>query len=422
MQGQNIQAILIMERGGIPLFFMKIDPRAQDLDPMLVSGFFTAIQTFSKEVVDRRSSRFQVDYGARLFTVLSGESTDLVAVSMGECEEDVILTLTSLLEEFEGVWIKDLTREKMDTLDINTEFSDFREGVLQNLSFKQVMGSWIPFFVGSPTSKTTESIVVPFIDGSRNVDEIVKESGLNREDVTFEITRLWALGVLQFRSILAPSDVVVSTSRLDRFLQSSSSQREELARTNPELLALLPRMSTLFDGRRTVGAITRFLSEQYSERALMQAFDLLMESKAIDVLTPEKRRILLTKEATEIAIKVAENVYSEEKAYEYLETALAKVAVPEVVGEVHLTDGKWELTYGSRLLEGLDPRRLMELYADWIKLLAQFLGAIDKSKIRTYAEGLTDAYSSYLLKRYTADDLRGFEEISYWLELNCVGK
>ncbi|MFW9788536.1 MAG: hypothetical protein ACFFE1_12715, partial [Candidatus Thorarchaeota archaeon] len=418
MQGQNIQAILIMERGGIPLFFMKIDPRAQDLDPMLVSGFFTAIQTFSKEVVDRRSSRFQVDYGARLFTVLSGESTDLVAVSMGECEEDVILTLTSLLEEFEGVWIKDLTREKMDTLDINTEFSDFREGVLQNLSFKQVMGSWIPFFVGSPTSKTTESIVVPFIDGSRNVDEIVKESGLNREDVTFEITRLWALGVLQFRSILAPSDVVVSTSRLDRFLQSSSSQREELARTNPELLALLPRMSTLFDGRRTVGAITRFLSEQYSERALMQAFDLLMESKAIDVLTPEKRRILLTKEATEIAIKVAENVYSEEKAYEYLETALAKVAVPEVVGEVHLTDGKWELTYGSRLLEGLDPRRLMELYADWIKLLAQFLGAIDKSKIRTYAEGLTDAYSSYLLKRYTADDLRGFEEISYWLELN----
>ena len=80
------------------------------------------------------------------------------------------------------------------------------------------------------------------------------------------------------------------------------------------------------------------------------------------------------------------------------------------------------ITYASRLHEGLDPRRLMELYADWVKLLAQFLGALDKTKIRAYAEGLTDAYSSYLLKRYTADDLRGFEEISYWLELNCVGK
>lgn len=413
-----------MERGGIPLFFMKIDPRAQDLDPMLVSGFFTAIQTFSKEIVARSSSRFQVDYGARLFTVLSGESTDLVAVSMGECEEVVIQTLTSLLEEFETVWIKDLSREKMDSLDLNSDFSDFREGILQNLSFKHIHGSWIPFFVGGSSSsdKTNESIVVPFIDGSRNVDEIVSESGINREDVTMEITHLWALGVLQFRSILAAADVVISTSKLDRFLQSSSPQREEISRTNPEVLAIIPRMSTLFDGRRTVGAITRFLSEQYSERAIMQAFDLLIDSKAIDVLTPEKRRILLTKEATEIAIKVAETIYSEEKAYEYLSTTLTKVAVPEVVGEVPLSDGKWEVSYASRLQEGLDPRRLMELYADWIKLLAQFIGALDKSKIQAYAEALTDAYSSYLLKRYTADDLRGFEEISYWLEMNCVRK
>jgi hypothetical protein len=391
---------------------------------MLVSGFFTAIQTFSKEVVDRRSSRFQVDYGARLFTVLSGQSTDLVAVSMGECEEEVVLTLTSLLEEFETIWIKDLTREEMDSLDINTKFIEFREGILQNLSFKQILGSWIPFFVGSSISsdKSTDSIVVPFIDGSRNVDEIITESGLNREEVTVEITRLWALGALQFRSILAVNDVVISTSKLDRLLQSSSPERAELARTNPDVLAVIPRMSTLFDGRRTVGAITRFLAEQYSERALMQAFDFLMESKAIDVLSPEKRRILLTKEAMEIAIKVAENVYSEMKAYEYLEATLTKVAIPEVVGEVHLTDGKWEVTYASRLHEGLDPRRLMELYADWVKLLAQFMGALDKTKIRAYAEELTDAYSSYLLKRYTADDLRGFEEISYWLELNCVGK
>jgi hypothetical protein len=312
----------------------------------------------------------------------------------------------------------------MDSLDINSGFLEFREGILQNLSFRQILGSWIPFFVGGSASsdKIQESIVVPFIDGSRNVDEIITESGLNREDVTLEITRLWALGALQFRSILAADDVVVSTSKLDRLLQTSSPQREELARTNPEVLAVVPRMSTLFDGRRTVGAITRFLSENYSERALMQAFDFLMESKSIDVLTPEKRRILLTKEAMEIAIKVAESIYSEEKAHEYLGSTLAKVAVPEVVGEVHFTDGSWEVTYASRLHEGMDPRRLMELYADWVKLLAQFLGALDKSKIRAYADALTDAYSSYLLKRYSAYDLRGFEEISYWLEINCVGK
>jgi hypothetical protein len=70
LAGHNIQALLIKERGGIPLFFMKLDPKAQDLDPMLVSGFFTAIQTFSKEAIERDSSMFQVDYGARLYTVI----------------------------------------------------------------------------------------------------------------------------------------------------------------------------------------------------------------------------------------------------------------------------------------------------------------------------------------------------------------
>ncbi len=413
-----------MEHGGIPLFYMSVDPRAQDLDPMLVSGFFTAIQSFSKEVVDRGSTRFQVDYGARLFTVLSGDATDLVAVSMGECEEEVVQTLSSLLEEFESIWIKDMSREELDRVDINTEFVDFREGILKNLSLRQVIGSWIPFFVGTSATATKkqESIITSFIDGSRNVDEIVIESGLTREDVTEEITRLWAVGAIQFRSILAASDVVISTSKLDRFLQSSSPQRVELSRTNPDVLSVIPRMSTLFDGRRTVGAITRFLSEQYSERTLMQAFDYLLESKAIDVLTPEKKRVLLTKEALEIAIKVAEEIYTAPTAYEYLKTTLGKIAVPEVVGEVHLTSGKWEISYASRLHEGLDPHRLMELYADWVKLLAQFLNALDRSKIRDFAEDLTDAYSSYLLERYTADDLRGFEEISYWLEMKCVGK
>jgi hypothetical protein len=341
---------------------------------------------------------------------------------LGECDEEVVQTLASLLDEFEAIWIKDLSREEMDSLDLNTGFLEFREGILQNLSFRQILGSWIPFNVGTMGKSTQDSVVLPFIDGGKNVDEIISESGMSREDVTMEITRLWALGAVQFRSILDPNDVVVSTSKLDRFLQSSSPQRAELARTHPDILAVVPRMSTLFDGRRTVGAITRFLAEQFSERVLMQAFDFLLESKAIDVLTPEKRRILLTKEAVEIAIKVAEDVYSETNTVQWLEATLAKVAVPEVVGEVPLTDGKWEVIYGSRLLEGLDPRRLMELYADWVKLLAQFLSALDKSKMRTYAEGLTDAYASYLLKRYTADDLRGFEEISYWLEINSVGK
>jgi hypothetical protein len=112
--------------------------------------------------------------------------------------------------------------------------------------------------------------------------------------------------------------------------------------------------------------------------------------------------------------------YSPHEALLYLNAALDKAEVPELAGVVKVTGSQWELVYDSRLYEGLDPKRLMELYAEWMKLLAKFVSSLEKSRILKYAEALTDAYSAYLLGRYSSDDLAGFEEFSFWLEMNCV--
>lgn len=413
-----------MERGGIPLFFMKLDPKAQDLDPMLVSGFFTAIQSFSKEVIERDSSMFQVDYGARLFTVFSGTSTDFVVVSLGEWDSEVTSVLQSLHDEFESVWIKNLSRKKKDRLKVDTDFPDFREGIVQNLSFRKLSGSWVPYTFGPEDVRFTSSsgIITPLIDGKRTINEIANESDAGTDEVLAEITRLWALGKIKFSSILSKEDIVASTSKIDRLLQLSSPQRAELERKDPVVIKMLPRLSMLFDGRRTVGAIIESLSEEYEERQIIDAIDALVEFGAIVVLSPEKRRLLLVKEATELAVRVAEKIYSPEDAMQFLNAALDKVDVAEVTGVFRLADQSWSIDYDTRLYEGLDPRRLMDLYAEWIKLLAQFVGALDKDKIIKFADALTNTYQSYLFRRYSGHDLRGFEEFSFWLEMNCVRK
>ncbi|MCJ7818082.1 MAG: hypothetical protein MUP60_04465, partial [Candidatus Thorarchaeota archaeon] len=390
-----------MERGGIPLFFMKLDPKAQDLDPMLVSGFFTAIKSFSKEVIERDSSMFQVDYGARLFTVFSGESTEFVVVSLGEWDSEVTSVLKSLHDEFETVWIKNLSRKKKDTLKIDTGFPDFREGIIQNLSFRKLSGSWVPYTFGPEDVRFTSSsgIITPLIDGIRTINEIVNESDAGSDEVIAEITRLWALGKVKFSSILSKEDIVASTSKIDRLLQLSSPQRAELERKDPLVIKMLPRLSMLFDGRRTLGAIVESVSEEYEESQIIEVIDTLVEFGAIVVLSPEKRRLLLVKEATEIAVRVAEKIYSPEDAMQFLNAALDKVDVTEVTGVFRLAQESWNIDYDTRLYEGLDPRRLMDLYAEWIKLLAQFVGALDKDKILKFAEALTDTYQSYLFRR-----------------------
>ncbi|MHA1388380.1 MAG: hypothetical protein ACTSR9_08100 [Candidatus Thorarchaeota archaeon] len=413
-----------MERGGIPLFFMKLDPKAQDLDPMLVSGFFTAIQSFSKEVIERDSSMFQVDYGARLFTVFSGDSTDFVVVSLGEWDSEVTSVLKSLHDEFESVWIKNLSQKKKDSLKIDTGFPDFREGIVQNLAFRKLSGSWVPYTVGPEDVRFTSSsgIITPLIDGKRTINEIADESDAGTDGVLSEITRLWALGKVKFGSILNKEDIVASTSKIDRLLQLSSPQRAELERKNPEAIKMLPRLSMLIDGRRTVGAIIESLSQEYDEIQIVEVIDILVESGAIVVLSPEKRRLLLVKEALELAVRVAEKIYSPEEAMQFLDAALAKVDVSEVTGVFRKTDESWNIDYDTRLYEGLDPRRLMDLYAEWMKLLAQFVGALDKDKIIKFAEALTNTYQSYLFRRYSGHDLRGFEEFSFWLEINCLNR
>ena len=423
LAGHNIQALLIKERGGIPLFFMKLDPKAQDLDPMLVSGFFTAIQSFSKEVIEKDSSTFQVDYGARLYTVISGEVTDFVIVSLGEWDDEVTPVLKSLLEEFEGIWIKDLSTEEKDSLKIDVEFPDFREGIVENLSFRKLSGKWVPFMIetGVKRGKKSGSKVIPYINGINTVDEITRMSEIGTNEIVAEITKLWALGRIKFGSILNRTDIIASTSKIDRLLQFSSPQRVELQRRNPEVITLLPRLSMMFDGRRSVGAIIGGLSEEFEDTQVMKVIDILLETGAIVALSPEKRRVLLLQEALELAIRVAEKIYGPEAAKLFLNKALKKVPVTEIAGVFRLTETSWSVDYNSRLYEGLDPRRLMGLYAEWMKLLAQYISALEKDKILRFAGALTEIYQSYLFERYSSLDLRGFEEFTFWLEINCTG-
>ncbi len=421
MFGHNIQALLIMDKGGIPQFFMKLDPRAVDLNPMLVSGFFTAIRSFSREVIEKGPSEFQVDYGARLFTIISSEELELIAVSVGRWREHFTPLLTDLLLDFEKLW-KRLPQAARDKLDINSGFEEFREEVVKRLSLRMLSNRWVPFQVTTDGTLESESVLEPYMNGSRSIEEIVQQCGMREEEVLDEIARLYARGLVDFRRTTDRSDIVVTTSDMDLLMQTTSPRRAELVRSRPDIITMLPRLTVMFDGRKTVGQIAQALSDQFAEEDVVKAIDHLLEMGAVEVLSSEKRRILLVKEAVDLAVRVAAHTYTKDDASRALESALNKIAVPEVVGEFRLSDDGWYVDYDSRLYEGLDPKRLMDLYGEWMKLLAQFVSMLNKKKMKKFTESLVEASLAYLLERYDGNDLRGFEEFGYWLELINIGK
>jgi len=399
---------------------MQLDPKALNMDPVMASSFFAAIDMFSKEVFQDKQPVCHVDYGSRLFTLINGVKTNLIAVSLQHLGEDVIDVLGSLLAEFELDWLEviDPFEYNFDSSFVDVYLESFGERVMERLSLRLLADSWVPYFTTQPERiKSVESILLGYINGSSNVKEIVEVSNLSRREVVLNLSKLWAYRVIRFRNMFSFNDFMATGTQFIRYVQATSNEAKDLQNFHPEMAGVIPHLAGLIDGRRTVREILAELGARHDESELLRALDYLMEVGVIQALSPEKRRILLVKEALELAIRVAEGTYNSSEATNALRYVLKKGAAPEILSQLRLKDEKWNVDFDFKILEGLEKRRLMLLYGEWMKILAQFVQALNPSKLELFIKNLTGVYAQRIVRRYSAMDLRGFEEFSYWLEI-----
>ncbi|MFW9958304.1 MAG: hypothetical protein ACFFCT_09535 [Candidatus Odinarchaeota archaeon] len=417
MTGHVIEAILITDNNSNPRFYMQLDPRAFGMDPVLASSFFTAIDMFSKEVFQQSAPVFHVDYGAHVFTVLNGETAHMVAVGVQRLNTELITILNSLLAEFEEKWLPTTQTLDTDTPFVDAYLEPFGESVMMKLSFEDLPDSWVPYFTVDPnTIVTTSGTLVPLINGSRNMKEIFEVSGFSKRDLFLEISKLWAYRVIRFRNTLSFNDFVAPRTEFLKYVQATSRETETLRNLHPEMLVIIPRLAGLMDGRRTVREILSQLGESFDEREILRALDYLLENGVIEALSPEKRRILLAKEVLEISLRVAEECYNAKEAARALTSVMNASDTPETLGQLRYESGHWSVDFDIKMLEGLNSRRLMLLFGEWMKILAQFAAALDQKNLDPFIVDLTIAFSERVVNRFAPFDLRGFEEYSFWLE------
>ncbi|MFX0107961.1 MAG: hypothetical protein ACFE7R_06745 [Candidatus Hodarchaeota archaeon] len=417
MTSHSIEAILITEKGGSPRFYMQLDPRAFGMDPVLASSFFAAIDMFSKEVFEQKAPVFHVDYGARIFTIVNGVETNLIAVGVQRLNQEIINILDSLLAEFELDWLPSTQSFDFDESFADAYLAAFGESVMKKLSFEELPDSWVPYFTVKPDAiSTTTSPLVPLIDGSRNMKEIRELCGLPVRDVLLDMSTLWAHRVIRFRNTLSFNDFVSARTLFLKYIQATSHETENLRSLHPEMVGIIPRLAGLIDGRRTVREILADLGGKYDEREILRVLDYLLENDVIEALLPEKRRILLVKETLETALRVAEDCYQIEEVSNALRSVMNRSDTPETLGQLRPVDGKWTVDFDFKILEGLSHRRLMLLFGEWMKMLAQFTAALNPENLESFIRKLTDALTQQVFPRYVSFDMRGFEEFSFWLE------
>lgn len=415
-----IEALLITDKGGSPRFYMQLDPKALNMDPVMASSFFAAIDMFSKEVFDEKAPVVQVDYGARLFTLINGVNTNMIAVSVQRLNQESIDILDSLLAEFELDWLEvvDPFEFSYETSFVDVYLEAFGERVMEKLSIRLLGETWVPYFTIKPDAlESVFSILMDYINGSRNVKEIIEVSGLSRREVVLDLSKLWAHRVIRFRNMFNFNDFMTTGTQFVRYAQATSTETKDLRTLHPEMAGVIPHLAGMIDGRRTVREILAELGTRYDESELLRALDYLIEVGVIQALTPEKRRILLVKEALELAIRVAEGTYNVAEATNALQFVMKTSKAPEALSQLQLKDDKWMVDFDFKILEGLNQKRLMLLFGEWMKILAQFVNALNPTKLSLYIGNLTTVISQRIIRRYSAFDLRGFEEFAYWLEI-----
>ncbi len=399
---------------------MQLDPKALNMDPVMASSFFAAIDMFSKQVFDRCNPVCSVDYGSRIFTIISGVKTNLISVSIQGLTPDILDVLDSLLAEFELDWLEvvDPFEYNFDTSFVDVYLESFGERVMERLSLRLLSDTWVPYYTVQPNRPmAVESLLRNYINGSRNVNEIVEVSNLSRREVVLELSKLWAHRVIRFRNMFSFNDFMTTGTQFIRYVQATSPETKDLQNLHPGMAGVIPHLAGLIDGRRTVREILAVLGARYDESELLRALDYLMEVGVIQALTPEKRRILLVKEALELAIRVAEGTYNVTEATNAMKLILKDTKAPEILSQLQLKGEKWSVDFDFKILEGIQTRRLMLLYGEWMKILAQFVQSLNPAKLNLYIKNLTTVFSQRIIKRYSELDLRGFEEFAYWLEI-----
>ncbi len=410
MPRANLESVLIIQNDtGLPLLHQKLDPRAVDVDSALVSGFLFAIQTFSAEFVNRGSTEFNIDYGERVFTIVVGSKVMLVVVSTGNIDDALMTSLRNLLNDFEENWYVDIDAPVSSSI-----YDDFRKVVIETLGIHGMSFEWIPYF-DSASAEYADDKIIQLINGKRTIKEIIEKSGLKADDVILEMSRLWAIGLIRFRHMLKMNDVVIPNNAFYKFLQKHTDEYQQLKQFSPKLTEIMPHILSSLDGRSTVKEIL----QKHSKDAY-DLLDFLLSKRAIEIVTHERKRILLAKELLNLVLEVAEQVYSKQQVIITLKIVLRAVKRPEITADLHLMDNDYKIEFGYKVYDGLKQDQLYDIHKDWLTVLNTFIQNLPKKGKKRFIEGVIDKLHEEFFDKFERDELEGIDEFTQELEKSLL--
>ncbi|NHJ48834.1 MAG: hypothetical protein FK733_13705 [Asgard group archaeon] len=410
----GVEALLIMDKAGIPLLFQKFNPKRADIEPVLLSGFLTAVKAFSSTLIDDVIKNFHINYGKRLITIITGQKIIFAAIHNSRATDRLAPVLTPLLVEFEKDYYQVESLGESGPIE---KFLPFKERIASVLGFSNPSLNWIPLVVPDHDhDMIMKNVLVDYFDGHHTIEVMITKSGLSESEILKELSRLWIYGQIKFRNILTKEDFIIPTNKLALYLQSATEERKHFTTNFTNLVSVFPFLISHFDGKTTVETIMLEFNSEGIEN-IYWLLDYLYLNDAITILSPEKRRILMAKEILQKSLEIASRIYSRKETLNILRKVLKEINKPEIISHIRLTDVDWTIDYSNLLYEELTPEKTLEIYDFWLEILRLFIFTLTEKKRKKYIETLTEELNYDFFEKYRSEDLDGLEEFAFWLEI-----
>lgn len=202
---------LTFMKDGKPILEMDFSVEGMGYDSVLLSGFMSAIQEFSKKFAERDVK--QIDQGDLKVFLEEGDKTSAIYVASVESEE-LRLKIQSLLESFE-LRYKETLEDKKKGVSPQL-FENFKENITQTLSEDVIRPHYVVSFTGQPPKHLLSEDAWPIIahtDGKRTVAQVATHSGTNLQFVMENLAILKSKGLVQFRLVMDAYDIPILTPK-----------------------------------------------------------------------------------------------------------------------------------------------------------------------------------------------------------------
>lgn len=414
----NINTVLVMTKDGLPLLYQKLNPRATDLEPVLLAGFLQALQLFGNQTINsgrQEGGLTSVDYGKRKLLIYPAGPITIVVLH--ENTVRAVEELEALLQVVAWEFLRDHASDLQRNVVEPSRYESFRPTLVRLFVDDQVKLAWVPVKLPSfPPS--VEGELVDFLDSHRTVEELCQAiPSSNCSQIKRQLNLWWVQGYVTFRNVFVESDILVPKRNAHHFLTAPSPLTVcKVASTScpasPDSTISCKVIITRLDGKSNL----KSLFNNSSCHCLPQV-ECLWEQGFVEVLTAEKRQILLAKELAGIIIGSLQKHLGGKNLVQVVRTAAGKVNSIDLLADLSFLTEDVIVNFNFRNYDNYPPNELQDLSLKWMMFNSTLIQDIPPKKRKKVVSNLVSRLDLEFFSEFRAEDFDDFEGFTHTLEV-----